>query len=222
MREQPDYAVRTLADVARVGFEVAVHTATFHGVDLHDRQAVGRDPSTRRAGAWLALMGDLRGYLGSGPGNGQIHADIAAVHQLLGELVPRDRLTSDRGASAKPDERHLGGTLHGACASLVQASEWNAATFARLARSEQVYVPIDTLSRDTLSERPDLAAAKLNGTRLAPAPTDRTENTLDRYRDVARAGVSPATSRWDPSVVAHARSREDATHVLSREPAVLR
>ncbi|MBO3087113.1 hypothetical protein [Cellulomonas dongxiuzhuiae] len=222
VREQPDCSVRTLADVARAGFEVAVHTATFHGVDLHDRQAVGRDPSARRAGAWLALMGDLRGYLGAGPGNGQIHADVAAVHQLLGDLVPRDRLTSDRGSSANPDERHLGGTLHGACAALVQASEWNAATFARLARTAQVYVPIDTLSRDELSDQPDLATAKLNGARLVPALAERTETTLDRYRDVARAGISTATSRWDPAVVAHARTREDATLVLSREPAALR
>ena len=219
VREQPDYSVRTLTDVARVGFEVTVHTAAFHGVDLRDRQAIMRDPSARRASAWLALMGDLHGYLGAGPGNGQIHADVAAVHQLLGDLVPRNHLNGDRAASAKPDERHLGATLHGACAALVQAGEWNAATFTRLARSEHVYVSVDTLNRDELSERPELASAKLHGARLVPAPTERTENTLDRYRDVARAGVAPHA---DPVTAAHARSRDDGGHVLIREPAVLR
>jgi len=213
LREQPDYSVRTLGDVARVGFEVAVHTATFHGVDLHDRQAVVRDPSARRAGAWLALMGDLQGYLSSGPGDGQIHADVVAVHQLLADLVPRDRLSGDRAQSARPDERHLGAILHGACAGLVQAGEWNAATFGRLASSAHVYVTVDTLSRDELSERPDLAKAKLTGMRLVPAPTERTETTLDRYRDVARAGVVPHTDRAPTASI----QRHDA-RVLTREP----
>ncbi|WP_421740656.1 hypothetical protein [Cellulomonas sp.] len=222
VREQPDYSVRTLADVARAGFEVAVHTATFHGVDLRDRDAAARAPSARRAGAWLALMGDLKGYLSSGRGNGQIHADVNAVHQLLGALVPRDRLTGDRGRSAKTDERRLGATLHGACAALVQAGGWNAATFARLARSEQIYVAIDALSRNQLSTRPDLAAAKLAGARVVPAPTERTESTLDRYRDVARTGTAPSTANEDARPAVGVRPPDGDTHVLSREPVMRR
>ena len=222
VRQQPDYSVRTLADVARVGFEVAVHTATFHGVDLRDQQAVRRDPSARRASAWLTLMGDLRGYLSSGPGNGQLHADASAVHQLLSTLVPRDRLVGDRGMSASPDERHLGAALHGGCAALVQAGEWNAATFTRLARSEQVYVPVERFSRSELSERPDLAAAKLKGVRLVPAPTDRIESTLDRYRDVAREGILPVARHTVDVTSASPRSRIDDAHVIGRECAMQR
>lgn len=221
VREQPDYSVRTLADVARVGFEVAVHTATFHGVDLRDHQSATRDPFARRAGCWLSLVGDLQGYLGSGPGNGQVHSDVAAVHQLLGALIPRHHLAGDRGTSSSTDERHLGATMHGACAALVQAGDWNAATFARLARSGQVYVPIETLSRDELSERPDLATAKLTGARLVPAPTARVESTLDRYRDVARAGIAVA-AHTSALATANVMSHHDDVHVISRASAVQR
>ena len=77
-------------------------------------------------------------------------------------------------------------------------------------------MPIDTLSRDELSERPDLAASKFTGAWLVPAPAERTENTLDRYREVAWAG---AAAHADPTTVAHVSTRDDI-HVLSREPAV--
>lgn len=186
LRAEPDYSVRTLADVARAGFEVAVQTSVFHGTDLHDRGSLSRSPHARRAATWLALLGDLRAYTGAGPGDARVHADVQAVHDLLTTLVPRETTGIDRAASTDRSERHLAGTLHGACASLAGAAEWNAATFARLAHSDNVYVCIDDLDRDTVSERPDLAAAKLtrHGARLAPAPLRLTERTLDRYRDV--------------------------------------
>ncbi|GAA3819031.1 hypothetical protein [Cellulomonas soli] len=212
LREHPDYSVQTLADTARVGFEVAVHTATFHGVDLHDPAVAARDPGARRAATWLALMADLRGYLGAGPADRRVRADATALHDLLGDLVPRDRLAGDRGASARPEERRLGGALHGACAAFEQAAEWNAAAFARLARSEQVYVPIDSLTGDQLSDRPELAAARLtHSTRLVPAPAERTEATLDRYRDVAHLSAVPHLERTQALPTSHMPSRHDDT-----------
>lgn len=215
LRTEPDYSVRTLADLAQAGFVVAAQTAVFHGTDLHDKHAVVRSPYAKRAAAWLALMGDLRGYLGAGPGDGRVHADVAAVHDLLSSLVPRDRTGADRGVSPDPGERHLGGTLHGACASLARTAEWNAATFARLAHSGHVYVRLDDLHRDLVSERPDLAAAKLTrrGITLTPAPLELTERTLDRYRDVVAVRTEPTNLSPSPVV----RRTLDASPVLTRD-----
>jgi len=218
LRERPDYSVRTLADIARAGFEVAVHTAVFHGVDLHDRQLAARDPNARRAAAWLAVMGDLRSYRGECPVDRAVHADVVAVHDLLATLVPRHRLDVDRGTSADFDDRRLGAVLHGACAALGQAAGWNATTLSRLARGGHVYVEVERLGRDRLSEDADLAAAKLTGsTPLVPAPTERIETTLDRYRAVTDAAAS-WSSREQMEGIDGTRqhAQEQDAHVLTR------
>ncbi|WP_426592635.1 hypothetical protein ACPPVS_12750 [Cellulomonas sp. McL0617] len=219
LHHQPDRSMRTLIDVARCGFEVAVHTAVFHGVDLHDPGIVTREPAAQRVLAWHTLLVDLNTYLGTAPGNAQVHADVVAVHELLAGLVPRDQMTGDRGASADLAERYLGGTLHGACAGLRQAGEWTSTAFALLAHSEQAFVPITSLSRNLLSENHELAAAKLTAhRRLIAAPTELIETTLDRYRDVTKAGVvgpsadTPASARPGP------RPRRETAHILAREP----
>ena len=217
LRTEPDYSMRTLLDVAQAGFMVTAQTAAFHGTDLHDKAAVLADPNARRAGAWLALVHDLRRYCGTGPGDGCIHDDVTAVHDLLDTLVPRGRVTGDRAASADPNERHLAGILHGAAAGLGQVAEWNAATFARLARSGQVFVPLTDLTRDYLSEHPEQAAARLRprGPRLVAAPVADTEATLDRYRDVISTMTRSTTA--STSAPAWSAPRSPAAPVFSRE-----
>jgi hypothetical protein len=216
LRAQPDYSVRTLFDVTHAGLQVAAHTAAFHGVDLNEPAAT-RHPYGRRTAAWLALLTDVRGYLGAGPGDSQIHADVVAVRELLAALVPDRPADHDRAASADPAERTLAGTLHGACAGLGRAAEWNAATFSRLARSGQIYLRVEELTRDELSEHTDLAATKLTeaGHHLIAAPVHRTERTLDLYRDVVDAGTTRADERSANTQPGLARANDG--RAMSRE-----
>jgi hypothetical protein len=212
LRAQPDYSLQTLFDVANAGLHVSAATAAFHGLDLHD-SAAARSPSGRRTAAWLALLSDVRSYLGAGPGNAQVHTDTRAIRDLLAALVPARPAARDRATTADAAERYLAGTLHGACAGLGHAAEWNAATFARLAQSGQVYVRVEDLTRDELSQSTTLSSAKLTGAgyRLTPAPVDRTERTLDHYRNVVTAGTQP------PGESANPAARSSAGHAIARE-----
>lgn len=216
LQDQPDYSIRTLADITRAGFDVAVHTAAFHAVDLHDPTVVARDPTARAVVAWLALHHDLVGYQTPAPANRTLHTDVAAIHELLDSLVPRDQPQStDRAISADPAERHLAGTLHHASAALTQASRWGSDAFGRLARSGQVYLPVTGLTRDELSADADLAATKL--TRPAahvPASPERTDTTLARYQDVDRTKIDSASPR--PVEQAQAVRADDRAPLLTR------
>jgi hypothetical protein len=216
LHDQPDYSIRTLADITRAGFDVAVHTAAFHAVDLHDPTVVARDPTARAVAAWLALHHDLAGYRTPSPADHTLRTDVAAIHELLDNLVPRDRPSNaDRATSADPAERHLAGTLHHASAALTQASRWGSDAFGRLARSGQVYLPVTGLTRDELSADADLAATKL--TRPAahvPASPERTDVTLALYQHVDRTKIDSASPR--PVDQARAAAAHDRGPVLTR------
>lgn len=193
-----------------------MHTTAFHAVDLHDPTVVARDPTAQAVAAWLALHHDLARYQTPAPANLTLYTDVAAIHELLDTLVPRDRPpTTDRATSADPAERHLAGTLHHASAALTQASRWGSDAFGRLARSGQVYLPVTGLRRDELSADADLAAARL--TRPAahvPASPERIDVTLARYQDVDRTKIDSASPR--PVDQARAAAADDRGPVLTR------
>lgn len=200
LRETSDFSVGTLAAMNRVGFATAVHTAAFHGIDLSSVPST--DATSRHVGAWLRLLADMRDYRSAGPTSKHAADDSRAVRRLLEALAPHRDHRIDRGSLADVGERHLGATLHAACAAMAQAADWGATTFSRLARSGHVYVHAADLTGEELTDEPELAAAHLQAPlTLVRAPGPRVQQTLDRYREVTRRRPP-----WAPSDEPVARS----------------
>lgn len=200
LRETSDFSVGTLEAINRVGFATAVHTATFHGIDLSSTPST--DPTSRHVGAWLRVLADMRDYRSAGATSKHAADDSRAIRRLLEDLAPYGDHSVDRGASADIGERHLGATLHAACAAMMQAADWGATTFSRLARSGHVYVHAADLTGDELTDEPELAAAHLQTPlTLVRAPGPRIQQTLDRYRE-----VTTCRPPWAPSDEPLARS----------------
>lgn len=111
LRTAPDYSIRSWFDIAMAGLMVTAQTATFHGIDLHDAVVSAAHPSARRAASWLALMHDLRGYRGTGPGDEYIHADVTAVHDRWRHSCP----ATGPSSTGPPLRTSRSGTWPGCC-----------------------------------------------------------------------------------------------------------
>ncbi len=199
----PDYSVVTLHDLAGLGMATHLHTAIAHGLDLGDVA-----PSPHRlvatAQAFQELMIDLRDYLAPGPPDPGIRMDILAARELLMQIAPLHRPTRALTIS-DPTTRATLSALHGACEVMGQVARMNQATFATLARSEQIHVPTRLLDGDILSDDPTTAQAKLNGVRRVIAPPARVRQTLQHYEAIG--AVTGHVALYQPAV-AHAADYE--------------
>lgn len=218
LRQHPDYSTGTFVDIAQAGLHLSVHTAAFHGLDLHAQDLPAGDLRVRRARAWLELLTDLRTYAETAPRSQDVHSDLVAVRRLLTALVPRGSVNEDRGLSARPAERALGGTLHAGCAALAESTSWCSASFNRLAQAGHLWVDVSSLSGEALSDDASLAEAKLVGvTTLARAPRDHVDRTLSRFSAVVSTAAQPS-SRHSPTPSVASPGREDAglqTHPMA-------
>ena len=181
----PDYSVVTLHDMAGLGMTVNLHTAAAHGIDVtHHTPAPHRLVTTARA--FQELAADLRDYVAPGPPDPLIRTDILAACRMLAQLAPTDR--SAHGLQV-PDaqSRDTLSALHGACDVIGQIARMNRATFATLARSEQIQTPTRLLSGEILSNDPDTAEAKLSGVQRVVAPPARVRQTIQLYQAIADA-----------------------------------
>lgn len=203
LRQHPDYSTATLVDIAQAGLHLSVHTAAFHGLDLHAHALPAGDLQVGRARAWLDLLTDLRTYADTAPRSQDVHSDLVAVRRLLTALVPRGSVNGDRGLSARAVERALGGTLHAGCAALAESASWCSASFNRLAQAGHLWVSVRSLSGEALSEDASLAEAKLvGGTTLARASRDHVDGTLSRFSAAVATAVQPSFRRSPASSLA--------------------
>jgi len=214
--ETPDYSITTLRDLAVLGVATHAHTAALHGADLTHPDAPNRQlkPLLDRARAWQALHHTLTALVTAGPGDVVVREDLIAITRILQSLAP---ITAAAPAGARTAvDRTLAGALNAAIATMTDIARWNSLTLDRLARSGHVHVPGRLLTGEQVTDRPDLATARLTG-HLAPAPDENRRAVAATYQVLRThpfqpsppavapdAGIDPAT---DARVITRAAQR---------------
>jgi hypothetical protein len=208
-------ALASLRTMAALGVAVHAHTAAFHGADLAAPDTASADRGlgalVGHARTWQRLLHALSEFAILAPPATSIRDDAAAAARLLRELAPIEH--SQGSAPFTPAERQIAAVLNGAVQVMADIAVHEGTTFDRLARAGFLHTPARTLPRDLVSERPDLATARLEH-RLVCAPDVITGATARLYVEVAAhpIGVSaaapanrlPAASRGvAPTAMAH-------------------
>src|SRR5450756_2387240 len=73
---------------------------------------------------------------------------------------------------------------------MTQIAGWNSLTLDRLTRSGHVHVPGRVLTGEQVTDRPDLATARLTG-HLTPAPDDTRRNVTKTYQTLRTHPFQP-------------------------------
>lgn len=213
----PEHAMATLRDLAGLGVAVHAHAATLYGIDVTARSSRTEprledvtvdvspapvDTNWIRAGgrAWQDVGADLHRYLAPAAPDPGIREDVMEVRRLLNDLLPLQtpiRLTGFHDAVT----RRLAAVVNGAVASMARVAEWNATTFSAMARSGAVQVRISDITRDEITDNPELAATKLQ---LPPAtrvdiPSGTSASTVALYRAIQAATARPTSTRPAPA-----------------------
>ncbi|GEL48855.1 hypothetical protein CHO01_39710 [Cellulomonas hominis] len=164
----------------------------------------GAGALVQHARAWQRLHHALSEFAILEPPATSIRDDAGAAARLLRDLAPIEhRQTS---APFAPSERHVAAVLNGAVQVMADIAVHEGTTFDRLARTGLLLMPALTLPRDLVSERPDLAEARLER-RIVHAPDTITGATARLYAEVAAhpIGVTTATPvRRSPAASAEA------------------
>jgi len=191
--ETPDYSITTLRDLAVLGVATHAHTAALHGADLTDRGAPSRQlkPLLDRARAWQEQHHTLTGLITAGPGDAVVREDLIAITRILQTLAPIITTTTPGRGRTAPLDRPLVGALNGAVATMTDIAGWNSLTLDRLARSGHVHVPGRALTGEQVTDRPDLATARLTG-HLAPAPDDTRSAVTKAYQTLRTHPFQPS------------------------------
>ncbi len=170
---------------AGLGIAVHAHAAAFHGADLTAPDAVrttGPGALLAHGRAWQRLHQALSQFAVLGPPAASVRDDAVAAAPLLGELTPLDA-HRDRAPTTAAD-RHVGAALNGAVQVMADIAVHEGTAFDRLSRSGMLHIPARALSRELVTDHPDVAAARLNG-RTVPAPTEVLRAVAGMYAEVA-------------------------------------
>ncbi|NCT89749.1 hypothetical protein GXB85_02100 [Cellulomonas sp. APG4] len=188
-------ALASLRTMAALGVAVHAHAAAFHGADLTAPDTAGADRGTGalvgHARAWQRLHQALSEFSILAPPTTSIRDDAAAAVRLLRELAPIEHPQTH--APFAPAERHVAAVLNGAVQVMADIAVHEGTTFDRLARAGLLYMPARTLPRELVSDRPDLATARLEQ-RLVHAPDVTTGATARLYTEVASHPIGVSTA----------------------------
>src|SRR5450830_2085574 len=215
--ENPDYSITTLRDLAVLGVATHAHTAALHGADLTHPDATNRQlkPLLDRARAWQELHHTLTGLITAGPGDAVIREDLIAITRILQTLAPITTTAPANGRAAGLD-RPLAETLNGAVATMTQIAGWNSLTLDRLALSGHVHVPGRALTGEQVTDRPDLATARLTG-HLAPAPDENRRAVTATYQALRTHPFQPSPPAVAPDAgIDHAADARVITRAAQR------
>ena len=190
--ENPDYSTTTLRDLAVLGVATHAHTAALHGANLTRADAPNRQlkPLLDRARAWQELHHTLTGLITAGPGDVVVREDLIAITPILQTLAPITTTTTPGRGRTAPLDRPLAEALNGAVATVTDIAGWNSLTLDRLARSGHVHVPGRVLTGEQVTDRPDLATARLTG-HLAQAPDDTRRAVTATYQTLRTHPFQP-------------------------------
>jgi hypothetical protein len=124
-----------------------------------------------------------------------IREDLIAITRILRTLAPLT--TPPGGTRAAGLDRPLAETLNGAIATMTQIAGWSSLTLDRLARSGHVHVPGRALTGEQVTDRPDLATARLTG-HLAPAADENRRNVTATYQTLRTHPLRPNPPAAEP------------------------
>jgi len=215
--ETPDYSITTLRDLAVLGVATHAHTAALHGADLTRPDATSRQlkPLLDRARAWQELHHTLTGLITAGPGDAVVREDLIAITRILQTLTPITT-TAPAGGRAAGLDRPLAETLNGAIATMTDIAGWNSLTLDRLARSGHVHVPGRALTGEQVTDRPDLATARLTG-HLTEAPDQTRRAVTATYQALRTHPFQPSPPAVAPDAgVDHATDVNVITRAAQR------
>ena len=116
--------------------------------------------------------------------------DLTAITRILQHLAPITTTAPASGRAAGLD-RPLAETLNAAIATMTDIAGWSSLTLDRLARSGHVHVPGRTLTGEQVTDRPDLATARLTS-HLAPAPDDTRRAVTATYQALRTHPFQPS------------------------------
>lgn len=205
-------AVASLRTMAALGVAVHAHTAAFHGADLAapDTVSADRGPGAlvRHARTWQRLHQALSDFAILAPPAMSMRDDAAAVARLVRELAPIEHRHGS--AAFAPAERQIAARLNGAVQLMADIAVHEGMTFDRLARAGLLYMPARMLPRDLVSERPDLATARLEQ-RLVHAPDVITGATARLYAEVASHPIGVSVTA--PLIGRNAATSTDAPQI---------
>jgi hypothetical protein len=181
----PDRSVATLRDLATIGIAVHAHAAAFHAGPAGPASTL-----VARGRSWQSLGSKLAALLSPAPHDEVVRADLTALARLLPALAPLSG--PGRAHEADLTSRSTGATLGGAVALMTEIADYNARTFAKIARTSTVYVPARALTGDEITDHPELVRARLGG-KLAPAPERQLEEISRLYQDLrSQPGPTPS------------------------------
>jgi hypothetical protein len=197
--ETPDYSMTTLRDLAVLGVATHAHTAALHGADLTRADASSRQlsPLLDRARAWQELHHTLTALITAGPGDVVVREDLIAITRILQTLAPIITTTTPGRGRTAPLDRPLAEALNGAIATMTDIARWSSLTLDRLARPGHVHVPGRALTGEQVTDRPDLATARLTG-HLAPAPDENRRAVTDTYQTLRSHPFQPSPPAHAP------------------------
>jgi hypothetical protein len=177
--------VATLRDLATIGIAVHAHAAAFHAGPTGPASTL-----VARGRSWQSLGSKLAALLSPAPHDEVVRADLTALARLLPALAPLSG--PGRAHEADLTSRSTGATLGGAVALMTEIADYNARTFAKIARTSTVYVPARALTGDEITDHPELVRARLGG-KLAPAPERQLEEISRLYQDLrSQPGPTPS------------------------------
>lgn len=207
LNSRPDYSVVTLHDLAGLGMQIHLHTAAAHGIDL-THPTVSNSPQVTAALTYQDPAGQLHRYLAPGLPDPATRTDILAVRQLLLDVAPPTRVGRLTRLGDRLARECLSG-LHGACDVMSQITQMNRATFATLARSDQIHAPARVVSGNELSDDPtERAQQELDGARTLIATPQQVAATLETYDRLV--AVVPASRPYEPPVTRATRYEHPA------------
>jgi hypothetical protein len=200
---------------AGLGVAVHAHAAAFHGADITAPDAggmTGPGALVAHGRAWQRLHQELSRFAVLAPPATSIRDDAVAAARLLGELAPLDS-PRDRAPIATAD-RHIGAALNGAVQVMADIAVHEGAAFDRLSRAGLLHIPARALPRELVTDRPDIATARLGG-HTVPVPVEVLRSVGSLYATVASSrgsGFRPARAAGTSSLTANTAAPSLVTH----------
>ncbi|MGW6130811.1 hypothetical protein ACWFNE_12370 [Cellulomonas sp. NPDC055163] len=194
-----DRSIATLRDLAVLGVAVHAHTAVFHGPSPATEHLIGQ------ARRWQRLSVALATFRSAAPPDELVRADLTAAADLLSAFAPL--VGPSRASASDPRSRRAGATLNGAVRLMTDVAHQNSRAFSVIARTSAVYVPARALTRDEVTDSPDLVRARLEGT-LVRAP----------QRMLAEVGALYVALRTHPVHAPASQSAPAPGRIVDAEP----
>src|SRR5665811_742065 len=126
------------------------------------------------------IRSQLRAFACPGRPDDVVRQDLIGIGRCLRTVAPLPGQTKITFDPATADGRRAAATLNGAVTVMADVGDYNARTFARIARTGQLHINARALTGAEITDDPDLVKAKVDG-RLVPAPQPHSAAVTELY-----------------------------------------